>query len=94
MSTAPYRYQARITLYTSPEQAAGRISPAIGVLEALGPDTCLLHTGSNSLDELAVYTGLFGFPFRVHEPPELVAHIGHLARRFADAVEASTQPSP
>jgi predicted DNA-binding transcriptional regulator YafY len=86
VSTAPYRYQARITVYASAETAAERISPSVGVIEAVDANTCLLHTGSDSLDEIAVYVALFGFRFRIHGPPELVAHIRNLATRLGDAV--------
>jgi predicted DNA-binding transcriptional regulator YafY len=86
VSTASYRYQARITLYASAETAAERIAPTVGVIEAIDQDTCRLHTGSNSLDEIAVYVALFGFPFRVHEPQELVIRIRDIASRLADAV--------
>ncbi|SDM65528.1 helix-turn-helix transcriptional regulator [Allokutzneria albata] len=85
VSTAPYRYQARITVHASPEEAAERIPPTVGVIEAVDPHTCLVRTGSHSLDELAVYIGLFGFRFEVHEPVELVAHLRALAGRIGDA---------
>jgi predicted DNA-binding transcriptional regulator YafY len=86
VSTAPYRYQARITLDAPAEVAAERIPPTVGVIEAVDPHTCVLHTGSNSLDEIAVYVALFGFRFRIHEPPELITHIRELAARLNDAV--------
>jgi predicted DNA-binding transcriptional regulator YafY len=86
VSTAPYRYQARITLYTAAETAAERIPPTVGVIEAVDPQTCLLHTGSNSLDEIAIYVATFGFRFQIHEPPELITHIRHLTARLTDAV--------
>jgi predicted DNA-binding transcriptional regulator YafY len=86
VSTAPYRYQARITLDAPAEAAAERIPPTVGVIEAVDPHTCVLHTGSNSLDEIAVYVALFGFRFRIHEPPELIDHIRALAARLNDAV--------
>jgi predicted DNA-binding transcriptional regulator YafY len=86
VSTAVYRYQARITLHVPAETAAERILPTIGVIEAIDAQTCLLRTGSNSLDELAVYLGLFDLPFTVHEPPELRSRIRDLAARLADAV--------
>ncbi|MFC4018743.1 helix-turn-helix transcriptional regulator [Micromonospora sp. GCM10011542] len=86
VSTAPYRYQARITLHVPATTAAERIPPTVGVIEAVDPHTCLLHTGSNSLDELAIYVALLGFRFQIHEPPELVAHIRDLATRLTDAV--------
>jgi predicted DNA-binding transcriptional regulator YafY len=90
VSTAPYRYQARITLYVSAEVAADRIPPTVGVIEAVDRETCLLHTGSNSLDEIAVYVGLFDFRFQVHEPPELVTRLRDLAARLTEALGQTT----
>jgi predicted DNA-binding transcriptional regulator YafY len=86
VSTAVYRYQARITMHVPAETAAEQIPPTIGVIEAIDSETCLLHTGSNSLDELAVYLGLFNLPFTVHEPPELTMRIRDLAARLTNAV--------
>ncbi|SNY81090.1 Predicted DNA-binding transcriptional regulator YafY, contains an HTH and WYL domains [Nocardia amikacinitolerans] len=86
VTTSPYRYAARITLLVPAELAADRIAPTVGVIEPLDTESCLLRTGSNSLDELAIYVALFDFPFRVHEPPELVERVRVLAERFSDAV--------
>ncbi|MFC9659773.1 helix-turn-helix transcriptional regulator [Nocardia sp. NPDC127606] len=86
VSTSAYRYQARITLEVSAAVAADRIPPTVGVIEAIDEGHCLLHTGSNSLDEIAVYTGLFGFGFHVHEPPELIEHLRALADRVTAAI--------
>ncbi|TDC71583.1 YafY family transcriptional regulator [Micromonospora sp. KC606] len=86
VSTAAYRYQARVTLHVPAETAAERILSSVGVIEAVDPQNCLLHTGSNSLDELAVYLGLFDLPLTVHEPPELITRIRALATRLNDAV--------
>jgi hypothetical protein len=57
-------------------------SPAAGRLEAAGPDACILHTGSNSLDELALFVGLKGFEFQVLEPAELVPVLRSLSERL------------
>jgi predicted DNA-binding transcriptional regulator YafY len=86
VSTAPYRYQARVTLFVAPEVAADRIPPTVGVIEAAGPDTCVLHTGADSLDVLAVYVASYGFRFRVDEPASLVAHLRDLVVRLGEAV--------
>lgn len=86
VSTSAYRYQARITLEVSAAVAADRIPPTVGVIEAIDEGHCLLRTGSNSLDEIAVYTGLFGFGFHVHEPPELIEHLRALADRVTAAI--------
>ncbi|WP_378734137.1 helix-turn-helix transcriptional regulator [Nocardia brasiliensis] len=87
VSDSPYRYSARITLAVPAETAVERIAPTVGVIEAVDTDTCILRTGSNSLDELAIYVATFGFPFRVHEPPELIAHIRELTTRLAESVD-------
>jgi len=88
ITTSAYRYRARFTLHVPIEVAADRIAPTVGTLEAIDERSCTLHAGSNSLDELALYVGLFGFPFDVHEPPELVAHVRELAVRLAAAADA------
>jgi predicted DNA-binding transcriptional regulator YafY len=88
ITTRAYRYRARFTLHVPIEVAADRIAPTVGTLEAADERSCTLHAGSNSLDELALYVGLFGFPFDVHEPPELVAHVRELAARLGAAADA------
>jgi predicted DNA-binding transcriptional regulator YafY len=87
ITTRGYHYRARFTLHVPIEVAAERIAPTVGTLEAIDERSCTLHAGSNSLDELALYVGLFGFPFEVHEPPELVAHVRELAARLAGSVD-------
>ncbi|WP_067825136.1 helix-turn-helix transcriptional regulator [Nocardia inohanensis] len=85
ITSAPYRFRARILLHTSAEQAAERIAPAVGALEAIDAESCILHTGGPSLDAIAYYTTGFGFEFRILHPPELVTHVRELAARLARA---------
>ncbi|GGS55031.1 helix-turn-helix transcriptional regulator [Actinokineospora fastidiosa] len=85
ISTAAYRYQARITLHTNAKTAAERFAPTTATLEPIDDHHCTLRAGSNSLDELAIYVTTTGFDFQVHEPPELVAHIKTLATRLTRA---------
>ena len=66
---------------------AERSSPAAGQLEAVDQDTCFLHTGSNSLEELALYVAVKGFGFRVLDPPEQVPVLRRLADRLREAAE-------
>ncbi|WP_067533303.1 helix-turn-helix transcriptional regulator [Nocardia crassostreae] len=82
ISSAPYRYHARVVLHTSAQRAAERIAPTVGAVETIDENTCVLHTGANSLDELAFYIGVFGFEFHVEEPPELVERVRELAARL------------
>jgi hypothetical protein len=87
ISCAPYRYQARILVHAPLEAVAERSSPATGRLEAVGQDRCILHTGSNSLEELALYVAVKGFGFQVLDPPELIPVLRSLADRLREATE-------
>ncbi|OMC38393.1 YafY family protein [Mycobacterium sp. IS-1264] len=86
VTTNPYRYRARITLHVPIRVAAERVSHHVGLLEARSDEHCTLHTGSNSLDELALYVGLFQLPCTVHEPSELIEHIRDLTNRLSAAI--------
>lgn len=85
ISSAPYRYQARILMHAPLEAVAQRSSPSAGRLEASGPDTCVFHAGSNSLEELALYVAVKGFDFEVLDPPELIGVLHTLADRLRNA---------
>jgi predicted DNA-binding transcriptional regulator YafY len=89
ISARPYRYQARILMHASAEAVAQRTSPAAGHLEAVDQDRCILHTGSHSLDELALYVALKGFGFQVLDPPELIPVLRTLSDRLGQAASAS-----
>lgn len=89
ISSAPYRYQARILMHAPLEEVAQRFSPTAGRLEAAGEDRCVLHTGSNSLDELALYVGIKGFDFEVLDLPELTPVLKDLAKRLGRAADGS-----
>jgi predicted DNA-binding transcriptional regulator YafY len=81
----PYKHQAKILLHASVEAASERVPPVAGIFEAIDDQTCMLHTGMNSLDMLSVHLALIGFEFEVREPPELVERIRWLAERFSRA---------
>jgi predicted DNA-binding transcriptional regulator YafY len=89
ISSGPYRYQARILMRAPAAAVARRSSPASGRLEAVDQHTCVLHTGSNSLDELALHVAVKGFDFEVLDPPELVPVLRALAGRLARAADSS-----
>jgi len=82
VSSAPYRYQARILMHAPIEVVADRASPTASRLEAVDQHSCLLYAGSNSLDTLALYVALKGVDFEVLDPPELVDHMRVLADRL------------
>lgn len=78
----PNPFSARVTLHAPLETLTKRISPSLGALEAINNDSCLLLTGSHSLEAITIHLLLLGVAFRVHEPPELISYIQELTARF------------
>ena len=87
VSTAPYRYQARIRLHVPAKVAAERLPPTVGHLQADGEHACILHTGAESPDVLAIYVAVIGTEFEILDPPELAEHILALAGRLTRATQ-------
>jgi predicted DNA-binding transcriptional regulator YafY len=87
---AGWQVHVRITVYAPAAEVLSRINPAVGVVEALDDDTCVLVTGADSVETVAVYIGMLGLDFTVTEPPEVVAHLATLAKRYARAVRPAT----
>jgi predicted DNA-binding transcriptional regulator YafY len=92
VTTAPYRYQARILVHAPAEAVVGQVPPSAGVLEPAGAGECVLITGSDSLDAMAFHTVMMGFPVTVLEPPELIERLRFLAGRLSDALERRPPP--
>ena len=86
LSQAPYPYRARVTLRAPLDALAQRIPASAGVLEAIDQNSCMLHTGSHSLEGLTIHLSLLGVDFQVHEPPELIDHMRNLADRLKSAI--------
>jgi len=84
LSTAPYRYQARVLLRVDLAAAAQLVPPTVGSL-AVGEGGTILTTGSDSLDALALHLAFLGCGFEVLDPPELRTHLVELSRRLAAA---------
>lgn len=85
VSSAPYRYQARIRLHIPARAAAERLPPTVGHLEADGEHACILHTGAETPDVLAIYVAILRAEFEILDPPELTEHILALAGRLTRA---------
>jgi predicted DNA-binding transcriptional regulator YafY len=85
VSTMPYRYQARIRLHVPASAIAERLPPTVGQLQADGEHACILHTGAESPDMLAIYVAILGAEFEILDPPELAEHLLALASRLTRA---------
>ena len=84
-SAAAWRHWARVLVHAPAEVVAERINPAVGVVEAVDADTCVLSTGADSITTLAVYLGMLDVDFEVTSPPELVSYLRALSARYARA---------
>ncbi|MET7470120.1 helix-turn-helix transcriptional regulator [Micromonospora sp. NPDC005686] len=62
-----------------------RINPAVGTVEPAGDSACLLHTGADRLETIAVWLGLLDLDFTVEDPPELAALLRTIAARYLRA---------
>ncbi|WAL66200.1 YafY family protein [Amycolatopsis cynarae] len=85
-SAAAWRYHARVTVHAPAAEVTDRINPSVGTVEPVDERTCVLVTGADSLETLAVYVGMLGMDFTVTEPPELVEHLRALGERYLRAV--------
>lgn len=85
VSSAAWRYQAKVVVHASADVVLARINAAVGTVEALDENTSVLHTGSDSLEDMAVRLGLLNMDFTVSEPPELVDYLRTLADRYRRA---------
>lgn len=88
ITTAPYQYRARILFHAPASVVRDRIASSVCVIEPAGEgeNKCILMTGSDSLDAIAMYLGLLDLTFTVLEPPELRIRIQALAQRFQEAL--------
>jgi predicted DNA-binding transcriptional regulator YafY len=85
LSQVPYPYRARVTIYASVEAIAKRVPASAGVLEAIDARSCMLNTGSHSLEGITIHMSMLGVDFKVHEPPELIEYIRSLNERLRRA---------
>jgi predicted DNA-binding transcriptional regulator YafY len=89
IASTGWKVHARVTVLAPAETVIARINPAVGVVEAVDGDTCVLLTGADALETIAIYLSMLMMDFRVDGPPELVAHLRTLARRYSESVESA-----
>jgi len=94
VTTAPYRYQARILVRAPADVIAERLPPTVGVIEPADGESCVLVIGSDSLDALVFHTALLDCDFAVLAPPELASRLSTLADRLGAASHASLARQP
>jgi predicted DNA-binding transcriptional regulator YafY len=80
---------ARIAVDAPAEDVLARINPTVGVVESVDAGHCVLVTGADSVELIAVYIGMLGLDFHVTDPPELVEAVTALGERYQRAIRAT-----
>lgn len=89
ISTGPYRWRARALLDAPAEVVATMVPSTVAVIEAVDEHRCVLTSGSDSLDSIALHLAHLGIPFIPLAPPELRARCAALAERLHAAATNS-----
>ncbi|MGW0767883.1 helix-turn-helix transcriptional regulator [Streptomyces sp. NPDC002676] len=92
VSTRAYATHSTVRLLVPLHEAAERISPSAGTLEADGTDACILRSGAANLEVMVIHVMMLGFPFEVLEPAELTETIRTVRDRL-DAALARSAPT-
>jgi predicted DNA-binding transcriptional regulator YafY len=82
VTEAPYRHLARVRLRARPEQVRELVPPQVGRVEEDRDGWCVLVTGGDDLDRIAVHVAWLGFEAEVLDPPELREAAARLARNL------------
>jgi len=85
ISSAPSRFEARVTVHAPAAEIAGRLPSYWGRFEPIDAHSCEYRAGDDDLGWLAMRITMLGVDFEVHEPPELIEHLRELARRLRRA---------
>jgi predicted DNA-binding transcriptional regulator YafY len=85
ISASPYRHVARIRFHAPQHVLTRHFSAASAIVEADGPNACIVTAGADDPERMAVYFAMVGIDFEVLEPPELVAAAAVVADRLRRA---------
>ena len=86
VASTGWKVHARITVLASAQEVLSRINATVGVVESISDRRCVLVTGADSLETIAVYIGMLGLDFEVSEPPGLVEHLAVLGERYRRSI--------
>lgn len=87
VASTGWKVHARITVFASADEVLARIHAAVGIVEPVDDNTCVLITGAESLEVVAVYIGMLGIDFQVTAPPALVEHLRVIGERYRRAID-------
>ncbi|WP_134322881.1 helix-turn-helix transcriptional regulator [Cumulibacter soli] len=89
ISIAPYEHVARVRIQAPFDVVTAQLPPSVGTVTADGPRHCVLVSGGNHLDAMALYLARMPWDFVVLQPPELLEAMRRQAERLLRAAAAS-----
>ncbi|RIQ22266.1 WYL domain-containing protein [Jiangella rhizosphaerae] len=81
--------RASLRLHASADAVAQRL-PASIVVEPGDEHTCVVHTGADSYEMIAVHLAMLDVDFDVLDPPEFADHLRRTAARYLRAADTAT----
>lgn len=84
-----WEVHTRIAVDAPATEVLARINPTVGLVETIDEERCVLVTGGDSVELVAVWIGMLGLDFHVTDPPALVEHVQVLRDRYARALPAA-----
>ena len=94
ISSGPYRWRARVLLDAPAGVIAAMVPSTVAVVEAVDEGHCVLTSGSDSLDSIALHLALLDVPFTPLEPAELRDRCAVLAERLSQAAHRYPAEEP
>jgi predicted DNA-binding transcriptional regulator YafY len=94
LSSGPYRWRARVLLDAPADVVAAMVPSTVAVVEAIGEGQCLLTSGSDSLDMIALHLARLDIPFTPLEPAGLRDRCAVLAERLSQAAHRYPAEEP
>lgn len=91
ISSSSYRYVAHVRYFCPSEVVAQHFSPSSATFEAEGPDTCLVTTGADDPEKIALWLAMVGADFEILGPPEVIEGARVMAARLQASVNRSDQ---
>ncbi|TLH75025.1 YafY family transcriptional regulator [Mycolicibacterium cosmeticum] len=85
ISSSPYRYVARVRYHAAQDVVAQTFSATSVQIEPDGPDACIVTTGADDPERMALYLAMPGCEFEVLDPPEVIRAVGAAAERLRRA---------
>lgn len=90
IAVSGWNVHARLRIEAPASAVLDRIHAAVGVVEPVDDDHCILVTGADSLDTVAAYIGMLMMDFTVESPPELLPRLRTISERYARAIAGSS----